>query len=1096
MISKSTKRIRDLFFCSPFANSLTYSKILLLVSLFLVQVSKTTAQETKHRVTGRIISSSEEKPLPGVNIVVKGTTNGTVSDADGNYSIDASEQDVLVFSYIGHNTEEVTVGAKTVINQSLTEDISKLSEVVVIGYGSVKKSDLTGSVASVKGSTLNQTITTGIDQALIGRVAGITATQMSGQPGGSVSIRIRGTSSVNGDLEPLYVIDGVPVSGNGKNVYEMGLGAVGGAGKTTYSPLSTINPNDIESVEILKDASATAIYGNRGSNGVVIITTKRGKKGDAKVTYDGYYGQQELPKRMKMMNLREYAEFRNDWAAETAGEIPEPYFSDPSLLGEGTDWQSETFRTAPVMSHQLTLSGGGDKTRYAITGGYFKQNGIIIGSNFDRYSIRVNIDTDIKKWLTVGNSLSISKTDERLGAFDRGGVIQTTLKARPDVPARNFDGSYAGVKGEGAFVNPIAQALDKENFLKRANVIGNLYADIKILPSLTFRTEFGGNGELSNASSWNPTYNYGGGAVNNQNSISRQSNTSYFWQVKNYITFNKQFANVHNVSLMVGQEASEWGWQSVSATGRGLPNNSVHSIDLGDPKLYTASDAKNSGALESYYSRLNYNFKEKYLLTFTYRADGHSNFGPDHRWGYFPSAAFSWRLINERFMESAKSVFSDLKIRTSWGKTGNAGSRGGYLYGEQLASLPTNLGLGFRDTNYGNPLITWEKATQTDVGIDASFFRNRIDFSFDYYRKVITDLLLLYPLPGYMGTIGNDAISKKSPFGNFGKLENKGFEIELRSKNLTGKFEWETDLNFTRNRNTLKDLGIQDAFLSGNIGASGNVLISKTDPGMALGGFYGYKVAGIFKDKEDILNSPVQWDPKKVDGDGNPILSRDGTVWPGDLKFQDIDGNDTIDIRDRTYLGSPQPKFTFGFNNTFRYKGVELGIFLVGTYGNKIFNAMKNPNGGGLSDMRSAWSNQLQEVRDRAKLEPIGEATDGWFNDINNVRVSNPNTDIPRATFSDPNQNTRVSDRYIEDGSYLRIRNIQLAYNFPSNISSKIRASNLRVYAQVQNAYTFTKYTGYDPEVGQDTWDNNLFGVDNGRYPAARMYTFGLNVTF
>lgn len=1068
------------------------SKILTSTIFFLLATISALAQ--KQLVSGKVVDQTGT-PLPGVNIVLKGTTTGTTTDADGRFSLEADPQDVLVASFIGYKKTEIAVGNQTQLSIELSEDVATLEEVVVVGYGEVKKSDLTGSVVSVKGETLNQSIATGIDQALIGRVAGITATQMSGQPGGSVSIRIRGTSSINGDTEPLYVIDGVPVSGNNRNVYEMGLGSVGGGGKTTYSPLSTINPNDIESVEILKDASATAIYGNRGSNGVVIITTKRGKKGDAKVSYDGYYGVQEAPVLLDVMNLREYAIFRNAWAAETAGETPDPMFADPSLLGEGTNWQKEIFRTAPIMNHQVTLSGG-DKTRYVITGGYFKQDGIIVGSDFDRYSLRVNLDSDIKSWLTIGNSLSVSKTDERLGAFDRYGVIGTAVKARPDVPARNLDGTYAGVDGEGAFVNPLAQALDKENYLKRGNLMGNFYADFKIIKGLTLRSEFGGNAELNNSSSWNPTYDYGGGAVNEHNSISRQSGLSYFWQTKNYLTYTTKFLSDHNITAMIGQEASEWGWNSVGGTGRDLPTNDVHSIDLGDPKQFSASDASNSGALESYYSRLNYNFNEKYYLTLTYRADGSGNFGPGHRWGYFPSAAFKWKLSNEAFLEGV-TFLSDLNVRASWGRTGNAGNQGGFKYGETLATLPTNLGLGFRYANYANPLITWESAEQIDVGLDASFLESRLQLTFDYYRKNVTDLLLSQQLPGYMGTIGNGAVLREAPWGNFGELENKGFEIEVKTINTTGEFKWETDFNLTRNRNKLVNLGIPDAFLSGNIGPAGNVLLSRTQEGQPLGNFYGYKVVGVFRDREDILNSPVQWDPvNDVDAEGNPVFSRDGTVWPGDLKFADIDKNDTIDIRDRVDLGSPQPKFTFGFNNTFRYKGFELSVYLVGTYGNKIFNAMKNPNGAGLSAMRSAWDNQLKEVTERAVLQPVGDATEGWWNDINNVQVSNPGTSVPRATFSDPNENTRISDRYIEDGSYLRIRNIMLGYNLPASILSRIKANNLRVYAQVQNVFTFTKYSGLDPEVGQDTWERNFFGVDNGRYPSPRIYTLGLNVGF
>lgn len=1040
------------------------------------------------------VTDQAGQPMPGVNIMIKNTRTGTTTDMNGAFSIEAKSDDILTFSFIGYASSEVTVGNQTNISVALKEDVSLLSEIVVVGYGEVKKSDLTGAVSSVKGETLNQSIATGIDQALIGRVAGVTATQMSGQPGGSVSIRIRGTNSISGSTEPLYVIDGVPIDGNAMNVYQMGLGAVGGGAKTTYSPLSTINPNDIESIEVLKDASASAIYGNRASNGVVIITTKRGRKGDTKVSYDGYYGVQENPVMMEMMNLREYASFRNDWAAETAGETPDPLFADPSLLGEGTDWQEEIYQVAPIMNHQITLSGG-EKTRFLITGGYFKQDGTIIGSNFDRFSLRFNMDSDIKPWLTIGNSLALSKTDERLGAFDRGGVIGTALKARPDVPARNPDGSFAGIDGEGAFVNPLGQALDKENYLKRGNLIGNLYADFAILKGLKFRTEFGGNAELNNSSSWNPTYDYGGGAVNEHNYITRQSGLNHRWQFKNYLTYTKTFASAHNLTAMVGQEATAWGWNSVSGTGRDLPTNDVHSIDLGDPKQYSAADASNSGSLESYYSRLNYNFNEKYYLTLTYRADGSSNFAEGQRWAYFPSAAIKWKLTGESFMD-AVSFVNDLNIRAGWGETGNSNIPG-YAYGESLATLPTNLGLGFRYANYGNPLVTWEASKQLDIGLDASFFESRLQLTVDYYHKSTTNLLMPQQLPGYMGTIGNGAIIRQPPWGNYGEIENKGLEIQLKSVNTTGQFKWETDLNITHNRNKLVALGIEDAFISGNIGAAGNVILSRTEEGQPLFNFYGYEVVGLFKNKEDILNSPVQWDPvNDVDSEGNPVFSRDGTVWPGDLKFRDIDGNDTIDVRDRTNLGSPLPKFTFGINNTFSYKGFDLGIYLVGSYGNKIFNAMKHPAGNGLADMRSAWSNQLKEVTDRAVLQPIGDAVDGWWNDIDNVQVRNPDTDIPRGTFSDPNENTRVSDRYIEDGSYLRIRNIQLGYTFPSSIIRKFNASNLRLYVQVQNAYTFTKYSGFDPEVGQDTWDNNLFGVDNGRYPSPRIYTVGINFGF
>jgi TonB-linked SusC/RagA family outer membrane protein len=1060
------------------------------VMLFLLG-TVTSVYAQKQVVTGRITDVAGEG-MPGVNVLLKGSTVGTTSDKEGNFSIEAAATDILVFSFIGYKSQELPVGNQTNVNIALEEDVETLSEIVVIGYGEVKKSDVTGAVASVQGETLKKTLTSGVDQALIGRVAGVTAVQMSGQPGASVSIRVRGTSSILGNVEPLYVVDGVPLSANNGTVYDYGLGAVGGAGKTTFSPLSTLNPNDIESIEVLKDASATAIYGNRGSNGVVIITTKRGKAGQSSVSYEGYYGVQEISKKLDMMNLREYAQFRNDFAAETAGQTPDPLFADPSVLGEGTDWQDAIFRSAPMQNHQLTFSGGTDKLRYAMSGNYFDQDGVAIGSEFKRYSLRLNLDADVTKWLKVGNSLSISRTDERLGQYDRGGIINTALKSTPDIPERNFDGSFSGGKGQGARVSPLAQALDLENYLKRTQILGNLYANIQLLPSLSFRTEFGGNADMANASSWKPTYDYGPNARNTVSSMSRQNNNNYFWQFKNYLTYTKTFVNVHNVSAMIGQEASEWGHQNTSGGATSLPTNDVKSINLGDPLTQAAGDSKGSGALSSYFGRLNYNFRDKYYATFTYRADGSSNFAEGNRWGYFPSAAVSWRVSQESFMAGIENIVSNVKLRAGWGQTGNSG-REGYMYGSRLTTMATNLGLGFRVANHANPDLTWETAEQIDLGLDAGFLGERIQLTVDLYKKNVKDLLLRAPLPAYLGSLGNGAIIIQSPYVNGGEIENKGLEIALKSINTTGALQWETDFNITFNKNKLVSLDVKDAALDGFTGGSGNILISRTTEGRALGEFYGYKVAGIFKDKEDILNSPMQY---SVDKNGVVYFDRNSTVWPGDIKFADIDGNDTIDVRDRTYLGSPQPKFTFGFNNTFRYKGFELDIFLVGTYGNKVYNFNKQGDGDGLADMRSAWNNQLQEVTGRAKLQPVTEPVGEWWNNIDNVQVMNPGTDIPRATNQDPNQNARVSDRYIEDGSYLRIRTVTLAYNIPSSILNKMRFTGLRVYARVQNAYTFTKYTGYDPEVGQDTWDGLVSGLDNGRYPSPRVYTLGVSANF
>jgi TonB-linked SusC/RagA family outer membrane protein len=1055
-------------------------------------------QSIDRTINGKIVSANGE-PLPGANIIVKGTSIGTISDAQGVYYLAKVPDDAkyIIISLIGYLSQEIEIGNRMVVDVVMSEDIRQMQEVLVIGYGTTTKSDITGSVGSLKGKDLNSSIVTGVDQALAGRVAGVSTVLTSGQPGGGVAVRVRGTSSINGNSEPLYVIDGLPISGNSGSVYDLNLGAVGGDGKTTYGALSGLNPNDIESVEVLKDASATAIYGNRASNGVVIITTKRGKANEAKFNYDFYTGVQEIAKYLPLMNLREYAAYQNDLAAETDGSIPREEFADPSLLGEGSDWQKAIFRKAPIQSHQLTVSQGNDKTQFVLSAGYMKQDGIAVGSNFKRYSIRFNLDTQVKKWLKLGNSLTVSYTDERLNLYDQtGGIIQTALKSTPDVPVYNFDGTYATATGQGARINPLAIALDQLNSLKRTQMLGNLYADVNLLKGLTFRTEFGGNVSFANALSFRPTYNYGPNVKNDVNSISDSRNQNTFWQFKNYFTYTRNFLVKHNVTAMIGQEASEWGFRNLSGSATGLPVNNVTSIGLADVKSMTVNGAlPNTGALLSYYGRLNYNFDNKYYFTFTYRADGSSNFGPGNRWGYFPAMAVSWRLSGENFMKSIENVVSDMKLRASWGLTGNQNIPS-YAWGTKLAVMQTGLGAGYRSTNVPNPNVSWETAQQVDLGLDLALFSNKIEITFDYYNKIIKNLLMQQQLAAYAGSRGNAAIVLQSPWINIPEkaIKNQGFELTITSHNLKkGGLSWDTDFNISHNRNSLLSLGTEGSTLDGY--AQWFTLVARSRTGFPLGEFYGYKVVGVFKDKEDILNSPRQY---PLDANGNPAtLNRNTTVWVGDLKFADINNDGVIDENDRTYLGSPQPKFTFGLNNSFQYKNFELSIFLSGSYGNKILNFVRMGDGnGGLDGMRSQFDNQLRSVVDRAKTKPIGEAVGEWYNDIDNVTLANPGTTIPRAHWNDPNRNTRMSDRYIEDGSYLRIRNISLAYNLPQTIARRIYLNNLKVYANIQNLYTFTKYSGYDPEVGQGTLGAFTFGTDNGRYPSPRMYTIGLNVGF
>lgn len=1069
--------------------------LLLLVNLSLM------AQIT---VTG-VVTDTGNQPITGVSVVVKGTSVGVVTGIDGKYFLNVpSGGTALQFSFIGFTAQEVVINNRSVINVVLEEELTVLDEVVVVGYGVQRKSELTGASVSVSSEKLKSSIVANLDQALQGRAAGVTAVYTSGQPGSSVSIRIRGQGSLRAQAsEPLYVVDGVPVQNVSRSGHDVGLGdALGNGSVQTFSGLSGINPADILSMEILKDASATAIYGSRGANGVVLITTKSGKTGEAKFTYEGYYGIQQQISRLDVMNLSEFAEYSTDWAAETSGRDPRVEYQDPSILGEGTDWQNALFRTAPMQNHQISATGGSDKVRYYVSGSYFTQDGTVVGTDFNRYSGRVNLDADLKKWFKLGSKIMFSRTQDHLGLNNSTeGIISVAMRTTPDVPIRNADGSWAGLLYEGApsIINPIAKALDETSILKKNGLNGNFYSDITFFKGLTLRSEIGGDIGFSNAYRFIPTYQYGS-LINSTNTSSRQYNQSFFWQLKNYLTYTNQIGN-HNVTAMLGQEVSESNWEYLRGSSNGLSSNDLQEPGLGDPKSMAIGSGSGSGSMASFFARGNYSYNNKYYLSYTFRYDGSSNFGPKNRWAPFHAVSASWRLTNESFMESIKSTISDLKIRAGWGQTGNQ-NIGGYRWGAAISKMPSNLGMGFRQSNIANPFITWEKQEQVNLGLDLAFYQNRIAIVLDTYIKTSTAMLMDMQLPSYMGTRGNGSIRLNPPMGNFGKIENKGIEISLNTRPIVGSFSWDNDLELTFNKNKLLGLdGTPAAHIEGY--GQWTDLVSLTEIGDPLYNFYGYKVVGIYQDKKDILNSPK---PKAYPGDDNFKRS---TVWPGDLKFADLSGPDgtpdgVIDEFDRTNIGSPLPKFTLGFNNVFRYKELELMIYMNGSVGNKLLNYV----GRTLSEMNNMWTNQLKTAIDRTKLEAIdpdktypfvnssGTTINNWFDDIDNVRVSNQGTTVPRAVSGDPNENTRISDRYIEDGSYLRIKNISLSYYFPKNLTNKVNLDNMKVYVNLQNMWTFTKYTGLDPEVGASQASDNVFGLDNGRYPAARVYTFGLSITF
>lgn len=977
---------------------------------------------------------------------------------------------------------------------TLAEDNEFLDEVVVVGYGSMKKSDLAGASVSMKESDLKGSIISSLDQSLQGRAAGVTAVTTSGAPGSSSSIRVRGQATINANAEPLYVIDGVIVQGGGNTGADFGLGDALGNGKvSTISPLSTINPADIVSMEILKDASATAIYGAQGANGVVLITTKHGKSGEAKFSYDGMVAMSRQAVRLNMMNLREYAQYYNEMVEE--GDIYEtnPYYATPSLLGKGTNWQDEIFRTAWQHQHQLSAQGGSDKVQYYVSGSYMDQQGTIIGSNFNRFSVRTNLDAQLKKWLKLGVNATYAITNDNLKLADSNqGLIYYSLTTIPDIPVYDVNGNYSSTIREGyTSPNPVALAMMDEILLKRKKLSGNIYAELTPIKHITWRTELGFDMGESDANRYKPMVDLGGW-VRSQNSISYQKNSNYFWQLKNYLTYANQWGK-HSVTAMVGQECWESRWNYLSGSNTDLPSDEVHNVALatGTPAI---SSGFGSSAMASFFTRETYNYGDRYLGTYTYRYDGSSNFGPKNRWAGFHSVALAWRFSNEKFFEPVKKVIDNGKLRLGWGQTGNS-SIGSYAWGAAITRMPSALGMGFRPSNIPNTSIRWESQEQYNVGLDLGFFNGRLNLTVDAYYKKSDDMLMSMQLPSYMGTQGNGSSKLQAPKGNYGSIENKGLEITLDAHPVQLKnFSWDSNFQISFNKNKLLSLSdTENATLVG-YGQWGDV-VCVSEIGKPLYNFYGYKVEGVYKDLDDIQNSAK---PAKYPSDG--VFSRGNTVWVGDIKYKDVDENGIIDERDRTDLGSPLPKFTFGWTNTFRYKNLDLSIFLNGSYGNKVMNY----NSLTLTHMNSTWTNQLQSVvSKRARLEPIDPTivyADGskWFDHIDNVRVKNPGTKIPHSSINDPNDNDRISDRYVEDGSFLRIKNITLGYTFPKALLNKAKIENLRVYVNIQNLYTFTKYTGYDPEVGASTQDSSglTYGLDNGRYPSPAMYSFGLNITF
>lgn len=1057
---------------------------MLMAAIFAVTCMSMQAQTT---VTGTVTDSSGE-PVIGASVVEKGKSNGAATDIDGNYTITVSGPNAsLVFSYVGCESQTVALKGRTKVDVTLADSREALDEVVVVGYGTQRKSDITGSVARISEDQMKQSIVTNADQMLQGRVAGVQVTQNSGAPGGATSIRIRGASSLNSSNEPLYIIDGVPMNTSGSDIG--GFDWAGGTnGQTKVNPMAAIAPTDIVSIDVLKDASACAIYGAAGANGVVLVTTRRGSAGHNTVTYDGYVAWQTTAKRLDMMNLREYATYQQSLLADGVlnDKTIDPTYLDTSLLGKGTDWQDEIFRTAFMQNHQVGLNGGNDKVTYAVSAGWMDQEGIIIGSDFTRFNTRFNVDTNVTKWLKLGGSLAYTRTDEKITLNDGSdGVIMQAMTMMPSVPVRDFDGNWAGpntVNGSSTW-NPVALALEKNNTLLRQRVTGNFYLNVDFLKYFTFRAEYAYDASQNQNKAYVPRYSFG--LVSNDiNQMMHREDHSFYWMQKDYITYHQTIAQKHDVTVMVGFEASKSNWNGTSLVKKNFTTDDIFVLGE-DGDFVSNSGWKDAASTASVFARANYAFDNRYLATFTIRRDGSSKFGQSNKWGSFPSVALAWRINQESFLREA-SWLNNLKLRLGYGQVGNS-NIDTYRYGAAMSTMLTPHGTAYYPNNLANPNLKWESSEQFNAGLDVAVINNRIDLTVDVYKKQTKDLLMQVFTPGHFAT--NEWGTILTPYSNIGKTQNVGIDVQINARPIvTRDFHWISSLTLSHNKNKVVALNDDSQVLYGNVDWYAPFqTVSMFKVGQPMGVFYGYETEGFFQNEADIVGHATQTGGNKPYAN---VINRESGAWIGDLKFRDQNGDGVIDDKDQLVIGDPNPDVTFGFTNTFTWKEWELNIGLTGQIGGDILNWARYKTEG----LSSIWDNQATSVLDRvqvSKIDPNGPDV------ASNYHVTGGGANgIPRFSNLDGNGNNRMSDRWIEDGSYLRIQNISLSYTLPQRWAKKAFLQNAKIYFNVQNVHTFTKYSGYDPEIGAYNQSALLQNIDRGRYPTPRTYTLGLNLSF
>lgn len=1003
-------------------NSIGKLALLLLFSLLATALS---AQNKK--ISGKVIDEKHQ-PVLGASVVVKGTTKGTTTDFDGNFTIDVPAKATLSVSFIGYHTQNVAVGNQNQLTIVLKEEQEQLDEVVVVGYGTVRKKDLTGAVTSVSNKALKEKPIANAGEALQGRAAGVQVTS-AGKPGDNVSFRIRGISTIN-NSEPLLVIDGVPT--------DLGINA--------------LNVDDIENIDVLKDASATAIYGSRGANGVVLITTKKGKNGDGKLSFSTNVALQQATNLPVMLNAREFASFHNEMIANynrTPGVSPltqRPDFANPEDWGEGTNWLKALFRPAFMRNYSLSYSGGNDKSNYYVSAGVFDQDGIILNTSYRRYTVQFNGESRVKPWIKFGNNLTLSHDEKKSGDYN----IRMAMASLPTQPIYNEDGSYSGPDSPAHqysdIRNVIGTALiNGQNTTKGYNILGNIFAEITPVKHLVLKTTGGLDFKYWDNRSFSPKYNWKP-IPNPLSNLYQDANKSTTLLWDNTLTYTNTFAQKHFLNVMVGTSAQNNVYSKINASVSNFLSDQQNQLSKGLENP-TVGGTMNDWAILSFIGRLNYTYADKYLLTATVRRDGSSRFSKENRWGTFPSFSLAWRASNESFFPKNDYV-NDVKLRVGYGMTGNQGGIDNYAYFTKLRTGQYVFNNNLVSTLYPhvmpNPNVKWETVEQFNGGIDLALLKNRLNLTFDAYIKNTSDMLV--PMAVSVSSGYSDI---NVPSINAGKVENKGVELTVSSVNVNKKdFQWNTDVNVSFNRNKIVKMNDGVPLFTGFEAFLTKLQI--LSEGHPVNAFYGYVMNGLFQNQSEVDNYATQVE--------------NGTA-PGDVKFRDLNNDGVINAEDRTYIGNPFPEWTFSMNNNFNYKNIDLQIFLQGVAGNDIYNANRIWQEG-----MSVPQNQIAKVKDRW----TGEGT---------------SNSIPRAIYGDPNQNARHSTRFVEDGSYLRIKNVTLGYTLPKEVTQKFHTDMLRIYLSCQNLYTFTKYSGMDPEVGTG-------GVDGGTYPVTRTVSFGLNVQF